>query len=388
MKEQVSSGRKFGLLSTFLLPPKLVSYEQAQKAKLLHVILFATLLGALFFALQNVKWNDFPSAVSFFLLTGVCVLALYLNHRLRFGLAAFLFCASALVVLDYALFSGGASLHDPGIVAYPVFILCTAFLFGRRGLGIAVFLSIASVTMLYLLEAYKISTPLVPSTPNRVLGLSILFIVLALVTAIIRETWDTHLVKLRESYDLTLQGWAKALEYRDGEIEGHSRRVTDLCVTLARKMGSSEEEILQIRRGAYLHDIGKMAIPDRILQKPGPLDDEELAIMKQHPDLALKLITGIPFLQAALSIPYSHHEYWDGTGYPQGLKGAEIPLASRIFTVVDQWDALTSDRPYRKAWPREKVIAHLRENAGKLYDPRIVRVFLDIVGEGKAGSPT
>jgi HD-GYP domain-containing protein (c-di-GMP phosphodiesterase class II) len=146
-------------------------------------------------------------------------------------------------------------------------------------------------------------------------------------------------------------------------------------------MGYSYEELAHVRRGALLHDIGKMAIPDHILFKPGELSPEEWDIIKQHPVWARDMLAGIPFLQPALSIPYCHHERWDGQGYPQGLKGEEIPLPARMFTVIDKFDALNSDRPYRAAWPREKSIAYLEENAGVIFDPEIVPVFLRLLKE-------
>ncbi len=371
-------------LPSFLLPPESTNYEQVQRAKLLHVMLVAALLAGLYFAIQNIIFADIPSAISLSLLVAVSLIALHLNHTQHFRLAAFVFGAAVLGVLDYALYEGKASLHDPGIVVYPIFILCTTFLFGKQGLALSILFSIASVALLYLLEANRIFTPLYPSSPNRVIGLSVLFVITALITWIVRETWENHLKSLEESYDLTLQGWAKALEYRDGETEGHSRRVTELCESLARKLRIKEEEIQIIRRGALVHDIGKMAIPDRILFKPGPLDDEERRIMQEHPSLATKMISGIPFLQPVSNIVYSHHEHWDGSGYPQGLRGEEIPLAARIFTIVDHWDALNSDRPYRKAWDKEQVISYLRENTGKIYDPAIIDVFLDLIGERKS----
>jgi len=144
-------------------------------------------------------------------------------------------------------------------------------------------------------------------------------------------------------------------------------------------MGFGDEEIGHLQRGALLHDIGKMAIPDEILLKPGKLNDAERKLMQQHPVYAKQMLSQIGFLQSSLDVAYSHHEHWDGHGYPEGLKGEEIPLSARLFTVVDQWDALTSDRPYRKAWKREKVIAYLQENSGKIYDPKIVDVFLSII---------
>jgi PAS domain S-box-containing protein/putative nucleotidyltransferase with HDIG domain len=188
---------------------------------------------------------------------------------------------------------------------------------------------------------------------------------------------------LLRAYDATIEGWSYALDLRDKETEGHTQRVTELTLRLARALGVGGEALVHIRRGALLHDIGKMGVPDRILHKPGPLTPEEQAIMRQHPVFAYEMLSRIEYLRPALDIPYCHHEKWDGTGYPRGLKGEEIPLAARIFAVLDVWDALTSDRPYRPAWTREQAVGYLREQAGKHFDPRIVEVFLrEVLGEG------
>ncbi|GAA6757141.1 PAS domain S-box protein [Thermus oshimai] len=186
-------------------------------------------------------------------------------------------------------------------------------------------------------------------------------------------------LELEAAYDLTLWGWAKAVELRDQETAGHTERVTSLTLRLARALGVPEEELEHLRRGAILHDVGKIAIPDAILLKPGPLTEEEWAVMKRHPVYAHEWLSGIPFLRKALEIPYAHHERWDGSGYPRGLKGEAIPLSARIFAVVDVYDALTSDRPYRKAWPKEKALAYLEEEAGRLFDPEVVRAFLELM---------
>jgi putative nucleotidyltransferase with HDIG domain len=165
--------------------------------------------------------------------------------------------------------------------------------------------------------------------------------------------------ELRLAYDANVRGWGLALDLRDKETEGHTLRVEELSVKLARQMGIQGDALMYLRWGALLHDIGKMGIPDHILLKPGPLDDDEWVIMRTHPVKACELLEPISFLRPALDIPHYHHERWDGTGYPDGLKGVEIPLPARIFAVVDVWDALTSDRPYRPAWPEEKALAHI-----------------------------
>lgn len=184
--------------------------------------------------------------------------------------------------------------------------------------------------------------------------------------------------KLSQAYDSTLEGWARILELRDKDTEGHTRRVTELTLRLARAMGLSEESLVHIRRGAILHDIGKMAVPDSILHKAGALTAEEEAFMRQHPQFAFDMLQPIEFLRPALEIPYCHHEKWDGSGYPRGLKGEEIPLAARIFAIADVYDALTSDRPYRTAWTEEQTLSYLRAQSGKYFDPQVVEVFFSL----------
>ncbi len=184
-------------------------------------------------------------------------------------------------------------------------------------------------------------------------------------------------IELAHAYDATIEGWSRALDMRDKETEGHTRRVTELTIALAREFGFSGEELTNIRWGALLHDIGKMGIPDAILLKPGPLTEDEWTRMKQHPQLAYELLSRIQYLHNALDIPRYHHEKWDGTGYPHGLKREQIPLAARIFAVVDIWDALRADRPYRPAWSPKKTLQHIRELSGTHLDPKVVQVFMD-----------
>ena len=185
--------------------------------------------------------------------------------------------------------------------------------------------------------------------------------------------------QLLSAYDETIEGWSRAMDLRDKETEGHSQRVTDLTMKLASTFGISKEEMVHVRRGALLHDMGKLGIPDSILLKSSQLTDEEWAFMRQHPQLAYGMLYPIEYLRPALDIPYCHHEKWDGTGYPRGLQGEQIPLVARIFAVVDVWDALTSDRPYRKAWEQEKVFKHIKEQSGKHFDPVVVNAFLEII---------
>ncbi len=198
--------------------------------------------------------------------------------------------------------------------------------------------------------------------------------------------------ELESAYDATIEGWSLALELRDQETEGHTRRVTQLALRFGRRLGLTEQELKHLRRGVLLHDIGKMAIPDAILRKPGPLTEEEWAIMRKHPEYAYRMLSNIAYLKPALSVPYCHHEHWDGSGYPRGLKGEDIPLMARLFTIVDVWDSLCHDRVYRERQEAEEVIAYLREQAGKIFDPHLLAIFLEMIeadrmrGENVCGS--
>ena len=194
---------------------------------------------------------------------------------------------------------------------------------------------------------------------------------------------DSNLA-LKEANEATIEGWSQALELRDHETQGHSKRVVDLTLSLVRHMGMDEDEVEHIRLGVLLHDIGKMGIPDEILQKPGPLNEEEWKIMRRHPEYAYQILSPIPYLKRAREIPYCHHERWDGSGYPRGLLGEEIPFSARIFASVDVWEALTSDRCYRPAWAEDEVIYHLASQSGKHFDPRIVESFLNYIRQKPA----
>ena len=186
---------------------------------------------------------------------------------------------------------------------------------------------------------------------------------------------------IKAAYDETIEGWGYALDLRDDETQGHSERVRTLTEKMAVKLGIPDEEIIHIKRGAILHDIGKIGIPDSILLKNGPLSEEEWKVMKQHPRHGYDMLSNIEYLKPALDIPYCHHEKWNGTGYPRGLKGEEIPLAARIFALVDVWDALSSDRPYRSKWPTDKIENHMMEQSGIHFDPALVQPFLELVKE-------
>ncbi|HET9906694.1 MAG TPA: PAS domain S-box protein [Anaerolineales bacterium] len=186
-------------------------------------------------------------------------------------------------------------------------------------------------------------------------------------------------IELAFAYDQTIAGWSHAMDLRDKETEGHTQRVTDLTLKLARVMNFNESQLIHVQRGALLHDIGKMGVPDNILLKADKLTAEEWEKMRQHPEFAYQMLASIQYLKPALDIPYCHHEKWDGTGYPRALKGEEIPLAARIFAVVDVWDAVTNDRPYRAAWTQAQALEYIREQSGKHFDPQVVDIFLRLM---------
>lgn len=200
-------------------------------------------------------------------------------------------------------------------------------------------------------------------------------------------TLEETQARLLQAQEALLEGWVAALDLRDNETQGHTQRVTALTIALGEAMGLTADELQDLRRGALLHDIGKIGVPDAILHKAGTLTPDEWAVMRRHPEYARRLLGTIPFLQPLLPIPVCHHERWDGTGYPAGLAGEDIPRAARIFAVVDVWDALTSARPYKPAWPADRARAYLREQAGRQFDPEVARAFLDLPAAAPCGNP-
>jgi PAS domain S-box-containing protein/putative nucleotidyltransferase with HDIG domain len=189
--------------------------------------------------------------------------------------------------------------------------------------------------------------------------------------------------ELRHAYDSTLEGWALALELRDKETQGHSVRIAKMTLRLAKCLNIPEDQLEDVRRGALLHDIGKLGVPDTVLLKNGPLTPEEWVIMQKHPTYAYEMLSQIKFFANSIDIPYCHHEWWDGSGYPRGLEGKQIPLPARIFCIVDVWDALTSNRPYREAWKKEEALAHIINQAGTHFDPDVVNAFIQMIVKEK-----
>jgi len=365
---------------------QLSPYELHQHQETLNKILWAILLVSI-----PLGWLDFLfgatlPALVIFSLAPVSLIALLLNRNGLYNLAGGLISCLFLIAILFDIYQAGGLTTDLGAVAFPVFIAVCSLLFGKRGIYLFSTITILSIITLGIFEfgglirgpgvtdIYDLATVVI-----LVFGMSVILWIM-----IDNNNKNLQRIKnddktLRVSYELTLEGLAKALEYRDLETQNHSSRVVEMSVRLALAMGLNNDEIANIKRGAILHDIGKLAIPDSILKKPEMLTDEEWVIMKTHPTKALEILENIPFLKPALDIPYCHHENWDGTGYPRGISGEQIPLSARIFMIIDQWEALTDDRVYRKAWPYEKVIQHIKDNTNKLYDPQIANTFLNLL---------
>jgi len=368
------------------MPNKFSPYEKNQRVRTLTAIIWIVLIASFALGVLNIQYQTWDSVVTLLGLAFICVPLLWLNSTGQYTIAASILSGIVLMVISINMYDGDG-IRDSGLMAYPIFIMIGVLFFGRRATPYFTITAIASLVMIVYLEIHGYVHPTIGPTEFEILqSIIILILVASAFIWVVVGNMEKNLervkeseMELRKNYDLTLEAWAKVLEYRDEDTEGHSRRLVELSTRLAKAMGFSAEDIDHLRRGALLHDIGKLAIPDKVLLKPGKFNVDERRLMEQHPVYAKQMLSQIDFLQPSLDVAYSHHEHWDGSGYPDGLKGEKIPLLARLFTVVDQWDALTSDRPYRKAWPREKVIAYLQENSGKIYEPKIVDVFLSII---------
>jgi putative nucleotidyltransferase with HDIG domain len=377
-----------------LIPPSkysamsynLLLYEKKQRIQTLSVVIWVILIASVALGVLNITFQTWNSVIALFSLAALCLPLLVLNSKGHYVLAALIFSVIILVVINFNLYDGDG-IHDSGMLAYSAFIMISVLFFGRRAAPYSLLATVLSLVLIVYLEIHGYIHPTIGKTKfDILLPIFILLLAISALTWVIVGNMEKNLERVKESetelrknYDLTLQAWSKILEYRDRETEGHSRRVVELSTLLAQAVGLGAEEITHLRHGALLHDIGKLAIPDDILLKRGELNDAERKVVEQHPVYAKQMLADISFLRPCIDVAYSHHERWDGLGYPEGLKGTAIPLAARIFAVVDQWDALTSDRPYRTAWTRETVIAHLKKNSGKIYDPTVVDVFLSII---------
>ncbi len=367
-------------------------YVRNQDERTLTLAIWITMGTSAGLAVVGLVFDDRLAVISLVTLAALCPVLLELGARGRVPLAGALLPGLVLAVATLHMIAGDG-LRDPGAVAYPIVVTLGGYLLGKRALPYLVLGTVTGLSSVLWLGLHAGPASALADGLEDYCASVLLLGATALLIWIYMDNAQRNLLRIRSSesevlraYEDTLEAWARALEYRDRETEGHSRRVTELGVRLARVLGLGEDEVMRIRWGALLHDVGKLAIPDSILLKPGPLTEIEKALMERHTDYAREILSRIPFLHPVIAIPYHHHERWDGTGYPERLAGAEIPLAARIFTVVDQWEALTSDRPYRRAWPRERVVSYLRSNAGRIFDPEIVEVFLGQVVAGGAAA--
>ena len=369
-----------------MIPRSSNEYEWQKRKQVSLRTTWVVMISCLAFGWMNLDMASWSSVTVIAMSGLVCVIALVACYTNRLTLAAVLVCGSVLVAVTYSIYDGDGLL-DPGIVGYPIILLLGTMLLDKRYTPWLALASILSVVFIGLMQQNGLLHLTIHiNDSSNILPITIFLVASALIVWVILDNIEhsyTRLseseLKLRQSYDLTIVGLSKALDLRDVGTGGHSVRVVELTEKLAQALGVSEEGLLHIRRGAYLHDIGKMGIPDSILLKPGPLTAEEWNIMYTHPLLAAEMLGSIPYLAPALDIPKFHHEHWDGSGYPQHLAGAEIPLAARIFTVVDVWDALTSVRPYRPAWTEEQARSFIAEHSDKLFDPQVVQMFLKII---------
>ena len=365
---------------------EMVDYQQGQRKRTLAVIAWIILVAAIVLGLLNIQYKTWISVIALFGAALLCIPIIILNTKNHYTTAGILLNLIILVVISLSLYDGDGIL-DSGILTYPVLIICGALLFGRRFIPFVFLGSIFSVVAIVYLEIIGQIHPTIHSARfSDLTPIVIILLIASLVVWVIMNNYENNIDRVKKSRAelyknniLTLESWAKVLEYRDIETAGHSTRIVELSSRLAHALGCSKEEIEQLRRGSLLHDIGKLAVPDSILLKPAKLNKEEKEIMQKHPLLGKQMLSGITFLESSLSVVYSHHEHWDGKGYPQGLKGEKIPYLARIFSIVDCWDALNADRPYRKAWPREKVIDYIKANSGTMFDPHVVEAFLKII---------
>ncbi len=370
----------------FLLPPNHTEYEQDKRGKFLHISLIVTIISGLYFSTLNVG----ISAFGFYLMSTVSLIAYFLNKSGKYLFGALLLLGITIFAL-FLNFYDGISLEDPGIVAFPLILILSGFLFNSIFIFPITGILLAGIHWILQLERAGMIFPSVPTSDSKVMIIDILVIITAILLWVIINYWEKALEetrasekKLQESYLQSLEGWAKTLELRDGDTKDHSSRVTNLTLQLAKALGINDpDELTNIYRGSLLHDIGKIAIPDKILFKKDDLTTEDWIIIKKHPLQAKELLEKTPFILPSLSIPCFHHENWDGTGYPLGISGNNIPIHARIFAIADNWDALTSDRHYRPAWNRKKVLDYIRGQAGIKFDPEIVPIFLEMIKQNQ-----
>jgi hypothetical protein len=365
------------LLTRWLVEPSRKIHDPASRSKARLLSFFLICLFLLFLSVNLAYMATIPGyrfPVADLIGYGVLIFTYVISRTRLTGLAVFIL----LIMFPLNVFQNilnGTSLNIAVTLSFllPSYVLASIFL-------------TADLMALYGYGINLIVFILPVLAPKTILGLPVILgplsVGLICVTLLIISIQNRNRIErdrqseMRQAYDGTLEGWSHALEIRDKETEGHSKRVTELTLRLGRACGLQGEELDSLYRGALLHDIGKMAIPDAILTKKTSLDEEEWTVMRTHPKIAFDMLSAIAFLQPALVVPAYHHEWWNGEGYPSGMRGEQIPLPARIFSVVDVWDALLSTRPYRKAWTKEQALQYLNDQSGKQFDPAIVARFI------------
>jgi hypothetical protein len=344
-----------------------------------------------------IQWGKLGNWLSISLVTVVylSIVVVTVFRKLKYRLRAAIFLSAGYLMAAVNLASTG--LASSGRIYLVVMPIIAFILVGTRAGWITTILSaLVYAVFCILLYAGALHGSLVampdPLDISNWINSGITFIMLLVLVIVLLARMHLFLLntlrserklshELEKTYDKTLEGWARALELRDIETAGHCHRVCEITKRLAGRISVTNGDMIEMYRGSLLHDIGKMGIPDSILLKPGKLTSEEFRQMQEHTIYAYDLLVEIPYLTKALDIPYCHHEKWDGSGYPRGLKEKNIPLSARIFSVVDVYDALISDRPYRPAWTEEKALAYIREKSGTEFDPHVVDVFIQLINE-------
>jgi hypothetical protein len=349
---------------------------KSYQSRILNAILVASLLivfGMLIFNIIN--WGRDPEWGTFNVITDIITVFIvigvwWVNYRGRTLIASWIFIiiTAILIPLSYSI-----ELYNQAVMILAIPAVLSSLLIQPWVSFFVAALSTLAYTITYILTNQAF-----PYDYFSVLSLFVLALVSFLVTRILTQT----IRQVIQAYDETIQGWSMALELRDPLTKGHSERVVKLTLQLARLLGVKDVQLIHLRRGVLLHDLGKMAVPDSILNKAGPLTELEWEVMRRHPIYAYQFLSSIDYLAPALEIPYCHHEKWDGTGYPRGLKGDQIPLSARIFAVIDVWDSLTSERVYRSTWSKEQALEYIRDQSGKYFDPRVVNTFYQVIAEG------
>ncbi len=367
-------------------PEELSQHQKVLNFTAIAVFIVSSIAGVL---ILNIGLDI--SIATMALMTLTSITAIILNRQGHFNIGAILLSVGMYFsILIIAM--EGFGLWDVSLIAYPFIISAGALFFGRRYVKYFVAAIVAALIFLYFFQKTGHVRTVVVNGPGDNLWFLLLIIIgCSLIVWYFIDSLEKSLKRAQTSeasmiatYDHTLAGWVKALEYRDKETEGHSRRVVEMTVRLAHAMKVDETNIEHYRRGALLHDIGKLTIPDSILLKRSSLTEEEMEVMRRHPLIAGEMLSSIGFLAPAIEIPVYHHEHWDGSGYPYGLKGEQIPFAARLFAVVDSWEALGSQRTYRPAWAQEVIIQYLTDNKGILFDPSVVDAFLPLIQEENA----